>query len=510
MYAAPNERSNTVKFKLSHLPACIGLCLSVSANANVIPEHQRTSTWFENSLEIFEDVSSSSNHNAKQAKNVIVVVGSGMGVTTLTASRIYDGQTRGEAGEDNYLSFEQFPYTSLLKTYSTNMQVGNASSAISALMTGAKSKTGLLGLSDSVDIDSCHFENDRLINLFELANHKNMATGIVTNARLTSPIVAASYAHISNASWESEVSAECYEKVSDIASQFVETAPQFDVTFAGGSREFLSTDNGGNRQDRDLVTVWEDSTSGLYMDSRDDFERLSGDYSSPVLGLFSSSHLGYAKDQNLTEEPSLPEMAIKAVELLSNKSDRFFMYVSSTKSGQAHSAGNAERALSEVVELSKTVTALEMQLKAKGILDETLIVVTTDQSIPLTISGYPSRGRNILGNVDDAPIGVTDGVPHSILSYPSGPGAEYTFDFDKSGMKRRDPQETNVAMFDIDYLQQALIPLDNVENAADDVVLFAKGPGAYLTQGNTEQHSLFHIINSAAKLGATKYQTKKD
>ncbi|MDN2483395.1 alkaline phosphatase [Vibrio agarivorans] len=499
-----------MKFKLLHLTACIGLCLSSTAHANVIPEHQRNSEWFENSLEIFETASSSDHHNTRTAKNVIVVVGSGMGVTTLTASRIYEGQKRGELGEDNYLSFERFPYTSLLKTYSTNMQVGNASSAVSSLMTGVKSKTGLIGLADSVNVGDCGFENDRLINLFELASHQNKATGIVSNARLTSPIVAASYAHTSDMTWEREVATECKSIATDIATQFVETAPRIDVTFAGGSRELLSQENGGSRLDRDLVEAWEQSTSGQYIDSRDDFITLPGKLTSPVLGLFAPSHLGYAEDRELTSEPSLPEMANKAVELLSDNSDGFFMYVSSIKSGQAHSAGNAERALSEVVELSNTITAIEKQLIAKGILNETLIVVTTDQSMPLTISGYPYRGRNILGNVDDTPIGVQDGVPHTILSYPTGPGADYTFEAGQDGIQRRDPAETNVQMFDIDYLQQALVPLDNVESAADDVVLFAKGPGAYLTQGNAEQHSLFHIINTAAQFGAKKYQTKKD
>lgn len=45
----------------------------------------------------------------KRAKNVILFVGDGMGVTTLTAARILEGQMRGESGEENRLSFENFP-----------------------------------------------------------------------------------------------------------------------------------------------------------------------------------------------------------------------------------------------------------------------------------------------------------------------------------------------------------------------------------------------------------------
>src|SRR5262245_22199211 len=45
----------------------------------------------------------------KKAKNVILFIGDGMGVTTLTAARILEGQLRGESGEENRLSFEEFP-----------------------------------------------------------------------------------------------------------------------------------------------------------------------------------------------------------------------------------------------------------------------------------------------------------------------------------------------------------------------------------------------------------------
>ena len=46
---------------------------------------------------------------ATVAKNVILFIGDGMGVSTVTATRIYDGQSRGETGEENFLSFERFP-----------------------------------------------------------------------------------------------------------------------------------------------------------------------------------------------------------------------------------------------------------------------------------------------------------------------------------------------------------------------------------------------------------------
>ena len=47
------------------------------------------------------------------AKNVILFIGDGMGISTVTATRILDGQLKGGLGEENILSWETFPYTAL-------------------------------------------------------------------------------------------------------------------------------------------------------------------------------------------------------------------------------------------------------------------------------------------------------------------------------------------------------------------------------------------------------------
>lgn len=54
-------------------------------------------------------------HNENVAKNVIFFLGDGMSIPTLTAARIYFGQTNGANGEDFRLSFENFPYVGLSK-----------------------------------------------------------------------------------------------------------------------------------------------------------------------------------------------------------------------------------------------------------------------------------------------------------------------------------------------------------------------------------------------------------
>jgi alkaline phosphatase len=58
-----------------------------------------------------------------RAKNVIVFIGDGMGMSTITAARIYKGQHTGKSGEENQLSFEYFPNVGLSKTYNVDKQV---------------------------------------------------------------------------------------------------------------------------------------------------------------------------------------------------------------------------------------------------------------------------------------------------------------------------------------------------------------------------------------------------
>ena len=71
-------------------------------------------------------------------RNVILFVGDGMGVSTVTAARIFAGQQRGEPGEEGYLSFEEFPHLALVKTYNVDAQVPDSAGTMTALVTGHK------------------------------------------------------------------------------------------------------------------------------------------------------------------------------------------------------------------------------------------------------------------------------------------------------------------------------------------------------------------------------------
>ena len=108
-----------------------------------------------------------------RAKNVILFVGDGMGLTTVTAARILEGQLRGQPGEENRLSFERFPHVALAKTYNTNQQTPDSAGTITALVTGAKTRAGVLSVDETVDRgDFAGVDGHRLTTIVEIAEDR--------------------------------------------------------------------------------------------------------------------------------------------------------------------------------------------------------------------------------------------------------------------------------------------------------------------------------------------------
>ncbi|MCE7963637.1 MAG: alkaline phosphatase, partial [Acidobacteria bacterium ACB1] len=129
-------------------------------------------------------------------RNVILFIGDGMGVSTLTAARILEGQLRGESGEENRLSFENFPYSALSKTYSTNQQTSDSAPTMSAIITGVKTDEGILSVNQNVVHDDYRtVKGNEAKTLLEYAEEAGLSTGIVSTARLTHATPGACYAH---------------------------------------------------------------------------------------------------------------------------------------------------------------------------------------------------------------------------------------------------------------------------------------------------------------------------
>jgi alkaline phosphatase len=102
-----------------------GLLLAAAPARAGEAEVPETNPWRRAGAEAIERARALEPANARRAKNVILFIGDGMGMTTITAARIFDGQRRGATGEENQLAFETFPHLALSKTYSVNAQVAS-------------------------------------------------------------------------------------------------------------------------------------------------------------------------------------------------------------------------------------------------------------------------------------------------------------------------------------------------------------------------------------------------
>ena len=142
---------------------------------------------------------------APRAKNVILFIGDGMGVSTITAARIWAGQNRGLDGESYRLAMDTLPYSAFAKTYTHDSQVADSAPTAAAMTTGVKSYNGAIGVTQSADIRKCATaETASADSLWEIAEDAGLATGVISTARLTHATPAAAYAKTTERDWEND------------------------------------------------------------------------------------------------------------------------------------------------------------------------------------------------------------------------------------------------------------------------------------------------------------------
>ena len=93
---------------------CVCVCVRVSVSVSVSVSDEDKAYWMKAGQETLLKAINQ-RHNLGVAKNVILFLGDGMGVSTVTAARIYKGQKDGHTGEETLLTFEKFPNVALSK-----------------------------------------------------------------------------------------------------------------------------------------------------------------------------------------------------------------------------------------------------------------------------------------------------------------------------------------------------------------------------------------------------------
>ena len=493
------------------------LCPISGAHAQSIDHEQRWADQARSDMDRRKAV----RPNKRRAKNVILFIADGMDPTTITAARIYDGQSRGEDGEENYLSFETFPHLAMVKTYTTNAQTPDSAGTASAMVTGVKTKSGIISMTDALVPENCAASiGSEIATLAELGEKAGLATGVVSTARLTHATPASLYSHAPNRDWEADTTMPAEARAAgctDIAAQLIDFpyGDGLDVALGGGRSNFMpesqkdpeDTERDGRRKDgRDLISEWTArSENHVYVWNKSGFDAIDAADNPRLLGLFERSHMQYELDRAAVPapgEPSLADMTAKSIDILARNKKGYILMVEGGRVDHAHHAGNAARALRDTQAFSEAVAVAVARTDPR----DTLIIVTADHGHTITLQGYPSKGNDILGlvkspyeefNDEEGYARASDGKPYTTLTYANGPGSVVaTGDRNQDGR----PVLTAQAVANPDFQQPAAIPLGSETHGGQDVSLYAQGPHAWLFSGTVEQTYIFHVIDEALNL----------
>jgi alkaline phosphatase len=444
---------------------------------------------------------------AGEAKNVIFFLGDGMGPTTVTAARIYKYK---EEGELNMEKLDGKTRTARVKTYSNDAQTTDSAPSMSAYMTGVKMNNEVLSMSPDTkaikptagDSNCPATGNGTPVDtILEIAKAKGKSVGSVTTTRVTHATPAATYSHVCHRDAENNIAAQA---VMGGAGYNTKLGNGLDVLLGGGRDYFLpttATTNGkGKRNDgRDLIA--EMKTNGYsFANTGTSLAAIDGKTTTKLFGLFNASHMEYELDRvkKNIDEPSLTAMTLKAIDVLGQNSQGFFLMVEGGRIDHALHGTNAKRVMEDTIAFDDAIkAALDEMTKRDPELKNTLIVVTADHDHTMTFNGYGKRGSDILGTVknykDDKESLDLDGKNYTTLVFGNGPNRPAV----RSTLVEGNADSAQV-LHD-DYLQETAVKLGSETHGGGDVMLFATGAGAASKtfKGTIDNTKVFSLINTA-------------
>ncbi|XP_068218849.1 alkaline phosphatase-like [Palaemon carinicauda] len=443
----------------------------------------------------------------KQAKNVIFFLGDGMSLSTVTAARILKGSKTGKF-ERETLSWEEFDFAALSKTYNTEDIVTDSAASATAYLSGVKTNQAIIGLDVNGIYENCSTQNDPSIHTPSIAQwflDAGRSAGLVTTTRVTHATPAGVYAHVADRKWEDDDHIlDDYQDPNtcdDIAEQLVygETGKHLKVVLGGGRRSFrpreepdVEDGSAGYRSDGvNLIHSWLEEkekmgVSAAYVWNKDDLMAVDLQNTDYLMGLFDHSHMDTVLTRDLTMDPTLPEMTKIAIEMLSKDPNGYFLLVEGGRIDLMHHGNEVRQALYETLDFEEAVS-MALSLTDP---EETIILVTADHGHTLNINGYAERNQDIFG------YGGTSNVDYKLyttLSYGNGPGFRLTPD------GRYEP--TLEDLDDIYFYYTSGIPKTSSTHDGTDVGIWVHGPFAHLFTSVYEENYIPHALAYAACVG---------
>lgn len=357
-------------------------------------------------------------NQGRPAKNIIILLGDGMGAAHRTAARIMaKGYAQGKA--KGHLAMDTFPYTGMVMTSSLDTIVTDSAPGMANYVNGNKQASGQEGVWPDDTADA--FDNPRMEYLSEyLHRTQGKSLGIVTTADVFDATPAANAVHTSNRG-----------NGTGIADQYLDDRKLTGLTvlMGGGRKWFLPNAsnsvspqpaNGSQRRAANDYVLTSDIVSGwgAAVGAKDPERDLISDFSAAgytyvsdksalqsagvpdkLLGLFAYSNMNVAfdkingrrgvssvvNDYGFPDQPMLEEMTDKAIKVLAKNPKGFVLTVEGASIDKQAHLMDSDRWIEEVIEFDRAVQVAKNFATANP---DTLVIVTAD---------HETGGASILG-----------------------------------------------------------------------------------------------------------------
>lgn len=306
-------------------------------------------------------------------KNVIVMIGDGMGLAQVYATMVASGHK---------LNIERCKYVGFSKTYSYDHFVTDSGAGGTAIACGVKTRNGMIGMKPDSTV---------AVSLLEEAEKKGLSTGIVVACALTHATPATFVSH--------QVSRDMYE---EIAADYLKT--DIDVMIGGGRKYFE------NREDGKNLTNDLKSRNYQIAYSLDEVKTVK---SGKLAGLLYD-------DQNppMPERGKmLPESTVAAIDILDNNKKGFLLMIEGSQIDWACHDNDANQLVREMLDFDETVGRVLDYAAKKG---NTLVIITADHET----GGLSLPNGDVKSKTVDAGFATKSHTGIAVPVYAFGPGAD--------------------------------------------------------------------------------------
>jgi alkaline phosphatase len=309
---------------------------------------------------------------AAQAKNIILMIGDGMGPAHVHIAWLYATRQLGK----NLVMTEVMDkgQTAYMVNDTADSTVTESAAAATQMATGVKVLAKSIGIGP---------EGKILKTILEMAKEKGKVTGLVTTSRITDATPAAFVAHVEHRSEEMR-----------IADQLVKS--DVNILFGGGKDFFISEAEKGRRKDgRNLLNEARQNRY-VVVETAEEMKMAQGE---KILGLFNQRYMLYEIDRKGSTEPSLAEMTAKALEVLSKKEQGFFLMV---EGGRIDHAAHHYDIGSVIFDTLAFDEAVKKAYDFQKVNPDTLLIITADHEtgglavLPYTPTSKEYEGINLV------------------------------------------------------------------------------------------------------------------